>query len=200
MDNKYKVLILVLIIILMSVSVFNVIKKNSLATENTELKKEISSLEEQKVQDETSDNDDLENNDSDDGENENEESEEDEKDENTFEEDIEWFFKNLYTDKSKEASYNSLKDSATEDLLKSQFGSELPPEDNEDVEKGVDNDIENMEIFGKYSNDSTYKALVKFDIISTYEDKEDTGERITEVTIEKDGNKWLVSDLEDKAK
>jgi len=84
--------------------------------------------------------------------------------------------------------------------LKSQFGEELPPEDETDGEKGVDNDIKNVEVYGKYSNSSTYKALVEFEIISTYEDKEDSGEKIVEFTIRDKDGKWLVENIEDKAK
>lgn len=204
MRNKLGIAILVLFVILVVVSVYNIGKKNSLANENVDLKEKISSLEaEQQTEPQEDTSAQAEENSENEGEtndNEGNSEENEDKNDDTFEEDIEWFLKNLYTDKSKEKSYNTLKDSATEDLLKSQFGEELPPEDETDGEKGVDNDIKNVEVYGKYSNSSTYKALVEFEIISTYEDKEDSGEKIVEFTIRDKDGKWLVENIEDKAK
>lgn len=202
MKNKIGLVIGFLFVLLVVVSVYNISKKNSLANENVDLKSEIASLETEQQETANSQTDNTSENEEDSGDNNNDSdnAEEENTSDDTFEEDIEWFLKNLYTDKSKKSSYETLKDSATEDLLKSQFGNELPPEDETDGEKGIDNDIKNVEVYGKYSNDTTYKALVDFEIISTYEDKEDSGNKIVEFTIKEEDDKWLVDNIEDKAK
>jgi len=114
MRNKLGIAILVLFVILVVVSVYNIGKKNSLANENVDLKEKISSLEaEQQTEPQEDTSAQAEENSENEGEtndNEGNSEENEDKNDDTFEEDIEWFLKNLYTDKSKEKSYNTLKD------------------------------------------------------------------------------------------
>lgn len=208
MKNKFSLVILILFIIMMFVSIFNVVKKNSLASENVDLKSEISILEEENEQkkeasestktEEETNNDESSENPS--NEEEKKESETEQETENNFSEDIEWFLENLYTKKNKRESYDTVKDSASESLLKSQFGEELPPENAEDEENGVDNKIEDVDVYGKYENDSTYKALVEFKIVSNYEDKTDESKHIIEVIINKENDKWIIDEIDEKSK
>ena len=207
MKNKFNILILVLFIIMFVVSVSNVIKKNSLANENNNLKTKIETLEQNESTETTEENNDTDNNNNDtENENNNNENTDEEnkesasdENENTFEEDIEWFLNNVYTENNQKNQYEKVKDSITDSMTESMYGNDLPPEDSDD-EDGVDNDIEGLEVYGKYTSDNEYTALVKFDLVTIYEDKEDKGERIVEIHILKEDDIWLFDSMDEHIK
>src|SRR5699024_5115343 len=99
MRNKLGIAILVLFVILVVVSVYNIGKKNSLANENVDLKEKISSLEaEQQTEPQEDTTAQAEENSENEGvTNDNQKNSEKKEDKNddTFEEDIEWFLKNI---------------------------------------------------------------------------------------------------------
>src|SRR5699024_2638676 len=110
----------------------NVVKKNSLASENIDLNTKIETLEQSETTEETDNADGNNNNDTENENNNNENADEEneksssDENENTFEDDIEWFLENIYTENNQNTQYEKVKDSMTESMTESMYGDDLP--------------------------------------------------------------------------
>lgn len=168
-----------IVVLLVVVATFNVIKKNDTESKYMSAKSKIEQLEKE--------NDSLQ-------------SLDDEKEDNTFEDDISWFVTKVYTLENRRKLYEEIEESATKDVLKDLFGDELPPDENQGEVHSMDRDVDNMEIYGKYKDESHYKAIVTFDLSMSKEDNTDNAFTILQVDLTKSDDAWLIDRFEEYAK
>src|SRR5699024_1088644 len=131
---NFSLILLVLTVILLGVATFNGIKKNDAEKAVVDEQNKVKQLQEE--------NENLQN------------LSEDEK-ENTFDNDIEWFVRKVYTLENRKELYEENKDSATEEVLTGLFGDELPLDENQGKEGSIDREESNIEIFGKDDEEQT---------------------------------------------
>ncbi|MFG6121143.1 hypothetical protein [Thalassobacillus sp. B23F22_16] len=176
---NFSLILLVLTVILLGVATFNGIKKNDAEKAVVDEQNKVKQLQEE--------NENLQN------------LSEDEK-ENTFDNDIEWFVTKVYTLENRKELYEEIKDSATEEVLTGLFGDELPPDENQGKVGSIDREVSNIDIFGKYKDDSHYKAIVTFDLKMGYEEQTETGFTVIEINLIKKDETWVIDEFEEYAK
>lgn len=183
MKKNLTTILLLAVILLVFVSSFNIIKKNDIENELISLKEDMKQSEKKVEADiETENEKDIETK---------------EEKVDTLEEDIEWFVTEVYTIENRKELYESIKNSATEEVLVELFGEELPPDENQGEVHSIDRNIENLEVYGRYETENNYKAIVTFDLVFNHED---TAFTVMQVDITKKDDAWKVDSFEEYAK
>lgn len=115
--------------------------------------------------------------------------------ENTFEEDIIWFLSEVYTNADRVDMYDNISFSITDDVAEFLFGQDLPPEPSEFNSDVLTRSLENVEVFGKYIDETTYKAIVRFDVVFEYHEETDRSFTVVEVDLKKYEDDWLINNF-----
>jgi hypothetical protein len=115
--------------------------------------------------------------------------------ENSFEEDIVWFLSQIYTNADRVEMYDNISFSITDDVTEFLFGEDLPPEPSEFNSDVLTRSLENVEVFGKYIDDTTYKAIVRFDVVFDYHEETDKSFTVVEVDLKKYEDDWLINNF-----
>jgi len=179
MKRNINIILLLLTVVLVFATTFNVIKKNEIENTMIDEKEKVKQLQR---------------------ENENLQNLSDESEENTFEKDVEWFVTKIYTLENRKKLYEEIKDSATDDVLTGLFGDDLPPDENQGEVHSIDRNISDLEVYGKYKDESHYKAIVTLNLTFDHKDKTDNAFTIVQVDLTKKENTWLIDNFEEYAK
>lgn len=177
--RNFSLILLILIVLFLGIATFNGIKKNDAEKAVIDEQDKVKQLKQ---------------------ENENLQSLNEDEDENTFDKDIKWFVTEVYTLENRKELYEKIKDSATEDVLTDLFGDELPPDENQGEMGSIEREVDNIDIFGKYKDDSQFKAIVTFDLKMGYEEQSETGFTVIEINLTKKDGTWVIDEFEEYAK
>lgn len=184
MIKSINLLYIVVVIVLVAITSFNVIQKNQSENEVIALKTELKAIEKEVellVEDE-------------------EVTDTSEETLDTLDEDIAWFTTEVYTLENRKQLYEAIEVSATDPVLEALFGEDLPPEEHQGTVHSIDRTIENIDVYGKYIDENTYQAVVTFDLSFEMEEKTDRAFTIMQVELTKQDDRWKVSHFEEYAK
>lgn len=179
MKLKYSLITGLIIVAMVIILSFNMVKGNDLKNEIIELEDQVKELE---------------------NKNQTLLELEETKSDNTFEEDVEWFVQQLYGMSDRLDLYETIEPSITNDVTEQLFGENHPPEegDQDEEERSLERTVENINVFGKFEDESHYSTLVTFDLTFEYRGQTDRTFTIVKVELRKGNDgKWLINEVEE---
>lgn len=118
---------------------------------------------------------------------------------NTFDEDINWMITVIYENTNRAKIYKEISPSLTKKAVDTLFGEKKDYENEDVVENSIDKTVENVNVFGKYVSDKKFEALASFDLETIVNNVSETQFIVVKIVAVKEGNKWLVDDIEEIA-
>ena len=179
MQNLKKYSSLILFISILSLILVVLVKNKTIDADKKEISKLQAIIESQKnLEEDTIDTKDSENTD-------------------TFEEDIEWFITKVYEANNLTALYEDINTSVNQTVLETLIGEEIPPKKDEIEEYTLDREVTEVDVYGKYTKEGIYKALVSFNVFYDFKEQSQDKKILVSLEIKNEDDAWIITNFEE---